>query len=231
MTRKAAEILTENFGVAGASRAGTRAAISADAYAECVARVANPAVAATLGLQRHLGLRQMEAIRGGERETLARWHRELEHGDRVRVALGTKGGRPRETRVLDREVAREAVGKALERVGKNGRVIQASGLKQAVDQFNNAARAAGFVGDCSPHSLRYAFAQASIVRYETDGFSHAEALALTSLDLGHGDRRGRWIAHVYGRRGGVDEAQPAQTVASEGRIGELDGTRGNSILT
>lgn len=231
MTRKGAEIRTRDFGVDGASREGTRAAISATAYAERIAKITNPAVAATLELQRHLGLRQMEAIRGGERETLARWLRELSHGDRVRVVLGTKGGRPRETRVLDREAALGAVGQALERVGKNGRLIQAAGLKQAVDQFNNAVRAAGFIGDCSPHSLRYAFAQASIRRYEAEGFSHGEALALTSLDLGHGDGRGRWIEHVYGRGqdGGSKEADSNET--SERRIGEFAAAKGGAILT
>ena len=37
-------------------------------------------------------------------------------------------------------------------------------------------------------------------RYEAQGFSHKDALAQTSQDLGHGDGRGRYIEQVYSRR-------------------------------
>ncbi|MDH8217202.1 DNA-binding protein, partial [Klebsiella pneumoniae] len=30
------------------------------------------------------------------------------------------------------------------------------------------------------------------------------ALAMTAMDLGHGDGRGRWVVQVYGRRGECD---------------------------
>ncbi|HCL5074339.1 TPA: hypothetical protein N2F43_003671 [Salmonella enterica] len=32
------------------------------------------------------------------------------------------------------------------------------------------------------------------------GFCEKEALAMTAMDLGHGDGRGRYVAQVYGRR-------------------------------
>ena len=35
--------------------------------------------------------------------------------------------------------------------------------------------------------------------YRNDGLSEREARAATSLDLGHGDGRGRYIASVYAR--------------------------------
>ncbi|TKV11041.1 DNA-binding protein, partial [Citrobacter sp. wls619] len=36
------------------------------------------------------------------------------------------------------------------------------------------------------------------------GFSEKEVLAMTAMDLGHGDGRGRYVAQVYGRRGDTD---------------------------
>lgn len=51
------------------------------------------AIGHVLELQRALGLREAEAIRGGNPETLARWHYELEGRGYVRVIEGTKGGR------------------------------------------------------------------------------------------------------------------------------------------
>jgi len=58
---------------------------------------------------------------------------------------------------------------------------------------------AGLTGRYSPHSLRYAWAQEAIQHYRQQGFSQKEARALVSTDLGHGDGRGRYIEHVYGR--------------------------------
>ncbi|MFW8411894.1 DNA-binding protein, partial [Klebsiella pneumoniae] len=49
-------------------------------------------------------------------------------------------------------------------------------------------------------SFRYAWTQDALRRYLAQGFSHREALALTSMDLGHGDGRGRYVVRVYGRR-------------------------------
>ncbi|EPN4600257.1 integrase domain-containing protein, partial [Escherichia coli] len=39
---------------------------------------------------------------------------------------------------------------------------------------------------------------ASAMKYHImNGYSYKEALALTSIDLGHGDGRGRYIEQVY----------------------------------
>ncbi|EJN8733548.1 DNA-binding protein, partial [Salmonella enterica] len=48
--------------------------------------------------------------------------------------------------------------------------------------------------------LRYAWTQDAIRHYLEQGFSDREALALTAMDLGHGDGRGRYVVQVYGRR-------------------------------
>lgn len=50
----------------------------------------------------------------------------------------------------------------------------------------------------SPHSLRYAFVQDQIDHYQKQGYSEQEALAKTSMDLRHGDGRGKYIKQVYG---------------------------------
>jgi hypothetical protein len=49
------------------------------------------------------------------------------------------------------------------------------------------------------HAARYAFAQERTGAYQAEGLSEREALAATSLDLGHGDGRGHYVASVYAR--------------------------------
>ena len=49
------------------------------------------------------------------------------------------------------------------------------------------------------HSLRYAFARDQLAGYQAQGYSLDEARALTSMDLGHGDGRGRYVERVYSR--------------------------------
>ncbi len=49
------------------------------------------------------------------------------------------------------------------------------------------------------HGARYAFARERMQAYGNQGYSEREAHAATSLDLGHGDGRGRYIASVYAR--------------------------------
>ena len=203
LSRKAAGLTTKKFGIEKASRDGSRAAISRTDFEQRLAQVKDPGVHAVLVMQRELGLRQLEAIMGGRPDTLERWEKELTTGAcRICIGEGTKGGRPRETLPVDKEKALAAIrtAKAVAASQPGGRLIEAKGLKEAVDRFNNQARAAGFTGDFSPHTVRYSFAQDSVARYEAAGFSHREALAFTSLDLGHGDGRGRWVEQVYCRR-------------------------------
>jgi nuclear transport factor 2 (NTF2) superfamily protein len=56
-------------------------------------------------------------------------------------------------------------------------------------------------GKKAPHSMRYQFAQQSGEYYQAQGFSEREALALVSMDLGHGDGRGRYIRQIYYQNG------------------------------
>jgi hypothetical protein len=59
--------------------------------------------------------------------------------------------------------------------------------------YRNAMHRLGVQG----HSLRYAFARERVEAYLQNGIPMAEALARTSMDLGHGDGRGRWVKMVY----------------------------------
>lgn len=68
-----------------------------------------------------------------------------------------------------------------------------------MNYWRGALSEVGLSGNYTPHSLRYAWAQDAIRHYLAQGFSDKEALALTSMDLGHGDGRGRYVVQVYGR--------------------------------
>lgn len=195
-------ISNEALGISGASRKGTKQAPSEEAQAHMLALAAtvDPALPILLGLQRHLGLRGMEAIRSGP--TLMIWKRQLTSAvGAATIIYGTKGGRRREAHVPNRARALAAVSDALELAKKRGgRLVSKPSLKQAETWYRNAmSRYVTAKTGIQGHALRYAFAQESMARYVTQGYSAREARALTSMDLGHGDGRGRYVAMVYGR--------------------------------
>lgn len=199
LDRKADALQTSKFGVQNASRDGSRTAICSDVYRDRLALVKDEGVRAALALQRELGLRQREAVMV-RLDTLNRWEKEIMKDSRISVVEGTKGGRSRSTLVYNPDAALRAIRHAKSIAdAQRGRLIKVDGLKEAIDKFNNQARAAGFIGKESPHSLRYAWAQDRIRAYLTAGLSHREALICTSHDLGHGDGRGRWVERVYSR--------------------------------
>jgi hypothetical protein len=171
------------------------------AFRERMAQLGRPGIGETLELQRALGLREMEALRGGQADTLARWQRELQERGCVRVVEGTKGGRPREVHPADLHRAQGAVQSAqagLQATGQRYLVAQAdgsttTGLRQAQGVYRNLCHRAGI----QSHAARYAFARERLEAYRNEGYSEREARAATSQDLGHGDGRGRFIASVY----------------------------------
>lgn len=195
---RSATISNKALGVDGSSRAGTKVAASDEQYqAALVSMSARDAgIAVTLKLERELGLRASEAIRSGP--SLATWERQLAAGQRVSVVFGTKGGRPREAMPADRERALAAVREAREvAAGRNGTLVAGANLQQALSHYRNEMhRHAEITG----HQLRYAYACDRVESYLDAGFSRREALALTSMDLGHGDGRGRYVERVYTRR-------------------------------
>ena len=187
------------LGASGRSREGTKTACPDDKYRAALAIVSSrdPGVAAAMQLQRVFGLRAQEAVRSVK--SLKTWERQLADGRRtISVTYGTKGGRPRETLVLDRRQAiktvRDALNIAKERGGK---LIDKPDLKSALYRYTDMTRRAGLTGEHSNHSLRYAWARDCMRALESDGLSREEALAQTSQYLGHGEGRGRWLKSVY----------------------------------
>lgn len=186
------------LGVSGASRNGTHRALSLEQYAQAhqEAQSLDAGFAAALALQRELGLRAREAVQSVE--SLARWEKALERGERVRVIHGTKGGRPRETGAVDVARAlcavREAQGVARDR----GTLIESTSLQGAMRAYGRFCERIGLMGEHASHSLRCLYAQERFAQHLIAyGGNRKEALAETSIDLGHGDGRGTYVAQVY----------------------------------
>lgn len=190
------------LGLSGASRHGTRLAVTSEYYRDVleVARAKDPGLAAVVELARVMGLRSQEAVQSVQ--SLRTWQTALAQGDaRLTVVFGTKGGRSRETVILDTDAVRKALDNAIAIAeSRHNRLIDKPDLKSAMKYWHSQATRIGLTGVYSPHSLRYAWAQDAILHYLAQGFSEREALALTAMDLGHGDGRGRYVAQVYGQR-------------------------------
>lgn len=190
-----------SLGLSGASRSGTKRAITPEHYHHVLetARIKDPGLAVALELSRLMGLRSQEAVQSAQ--SLKTWEQALDRGEtRLTVVFGTKGGRPRETMTLDSIAVKKALDNALAVAeDRHGRLIDKSDLKSAMKYWHSQASCIGLTGAYSPHSLRYAWAQNAICYYLAQGVSEKEALAMTAMDLGHGDGRGRYVAQVYGR--------------------------------
>ncbi|MEC5344236.1 integrase domain-containing protein [Brenneria populi] len=193
----------KSLGLSGASRNGTRQAITKEHYRQVLetARAKDAGMAAALELSRLMGLRSQEAVQCAQ--SLRTWKQALERDEtRLTIVFGTKGGRSRETIILDVGAVRKALENALAVAEqRNGRLIDKPDLKSAMKYWHGQASRIGLTGAYSPHSLRYAWAKDAIRHYLAQRFSEKEALALVAMDLGHGDGRGRYVAQVYGRRG------------------------------
>lgn len=189
--------------IGGASRSGAHRAIPDGKYQAIQesARLKDPGLAAALELSRLMGLRSQEAVRCPQ--SFRTWRQALERGEtRLTVVFGTKGGRPRQTLILDTGAVRKALDNAMSIAEqRHGRLIDRADLKSAMRYWHSQAERLGLTGKNSPHSLRYAWAQDAIRHYLAQGFCRKEALAMVAMDLGHGDGRGRYVAQVYGLRG------------------------------
>ncbi|EBF4524227.1 TPA: integrase domain-containing protein [Escherichia coli] len=189
------------LGISGESRKGTKSLITDDRFREILQRIEqkDKGLAATVKLSRYLGLRNEEAIQSAK--SLKTWKQALERGDeKLRVIFGTKGGRERMTTIVDRNNVIEAVNYAIKYAGEHdGRLIDRGNLKSAMNYYLNSLRRYGEMkgGDETPHSFRYSYAASAMKYHIMNGYSYHEALALTSMDLGHGDGRGRYIEQVY----------------------------------
>ncbi|MBK4715186.1 MULTISPECIES: integrase domain-containing protein [Tenebrionibacter/Tenebrionicola group] len=192
------------LGLSGASRAGTKFAIPDERFQAVLqsARQYDQGLACALQLARLLGLRSQEAVQCAS--SLNTWKKQIERNQStLTIVFGTKGGRPRETRILDRNAVQQAVNDAL-LIAKtrNGKLIDKPDLKTAMNFWRTHTTRLGLIGNYSPHCLRYAWAQDALRYYLSQGFSCSEARAMTSMDLGHGDGRGRYVERIYTRKEG-----------------------------
>ena len=195
------KLSNQALGISETSRDGTKGAIPDTYFRQVLTSVEqkDEGVSCALRLSRLLGLRTEETVQSAK--SLRTWKKNLLNGDvKVRVVFGTKGGRPRDTTVLDREATLSAINTALKHLEKNnGKLIDKPSLHTAIERYRNIVREAGLTGKYAPHSLRYAYSVDVMNHHMKNGFSKEEAQALASMDLGHGDGRGHYVARVYNK--------------------------------
>ncbi|OIX95221.1 DNA-binding protein [Serratia fonticola] len=194
------------LGLSGASRDGNKIALSHERFLEAFAKIEKKdvGVAAAMQLSYYLGLRNKEAIQSVK--SLSTWKSAIERGDKtLRVVFGTKGGRPRDTTIIQRGDVIRAINYALKFSSENNnKLVDRPSMHSAMDRYRNVLRRdGGLAHENSPHSLRYSYAQASTLFHQAGGMSKEEATAMTSMDLGHGDGRGRYVERVY-HQGGLE---------------------------
>lgn len=73
--------------------------------------------------------------------------------------------------------------------------VPAKNLKEALGIRRNLCYRAGI----RSHGARYAFTRERLRAYRNADYKEREARAATSVDLGHGDGRGRYVSSVYAR--------------------------------
>lgn len=195
------KLSNDALGLSGTSRDGTKVAIPNDVFDSIVEKVrdVDQGAAIAMELSRHLGLRTEETIQSAK--SLKTWQKAiLSNQGKLRVVFGTKGGRPRDTTIINRDALLLVVNNAIKIVDENrGKLIDKPELHLAIERYRNVVRDAGLVGKYAPHSLRYAYSQDATKLHKEQGFSKKEAEALVSMDLGHGDGRGHYVARVYNK--------------------------------
>lgn len=193
-----ARISNAALGLAGASRSGTHIAVE---RVEAERRIAllRPGFREAAQLQLDIGLRPLEAIRSGE--SLSSWARELAKYGHLSVSTGTKGGKPRRVMFVCEESTQNAARSIAEAsavaAAQGGRVIGSTSLEGAIKAYGREMARVGFEGAEAPHALRYTWAQEQFSRLKNRGCTEKEALTRLSLDLGHGDGRGRYCKQTY----------------------------------
>lgn len=201
------KLSNQALGISGASREGKKEALSDERLSEFVGRISDKDMGVALGIQlgRYLGLRAEEIIQSAK--SIKTWQKTLNNGeDRVRVIFGTKGGRWRNVTVFERDKVISLLDQTVRYIDENnGRLIDRSTLHAALNRFHNVVRHAGMTGKEAPHSLRYSYSRDAVDYHIAQGVSRKEAEAIVSMDLGHGDGRGAYIARVYNRVSDNDE--------------------------
>src|SRR5476649_456068 len=195
------KLSNDALSLSGTSRDGTKVAIPNDVFDSIVEKVreVDRGAAIAIELSRHLGLRTEETIQSVK--SLKTWQKAIiNNQEKLRVVFGTKGGRPRDTTIINKDLLLRVVNNAIKIAGdNNGKLIDKPELHLAIERYRNVVRDAGLIGKYAPHSLRYAYSHDATQLHKEQGFSKQEAEALVSMDLGHGDGRGHYVARVYNK--------------------------------
>lgn len=187
-------------GLERASRKSYKAPCSMAAYESAIEN-GSDGLEHVLRLQKVLGLRAQEAVIAGN---LSQWVTQFHktgpnNTSHLLLTFGTKGGRPRHIRVHPHHLdeVRQVVLEAHAYKQVHGHIIKAKNLKKAMRKYHNEMTALGLTGDNSGHGLRRLFAWQQFKDYLASGLSEQGALASLSMDLGHGEGRGRWVKNNY----------------------------------
>jgi site-specific recombinase XerC len=187
----------KDLGVPCGSRIGTGKIVDAKVYEQALISAA-PDTRAWICAMKELGLRQRELVRSSA--SLQQWERQLEKGQPITLHDGSKGGRSRQICIPAerQEAALEAVRELIKIAeDQDGRVVDSATLESACKLVGDRLSAVGLVGENAGHSLRRDFAMKQYEHYKSEGFNEKHALSMTSSDLGHGDKRGRWVYNNY----------------------------------
>lgn len=192
-------ISNESLGLSGRSRGGTHRAITQQEIDDAIAAALkiDQGVSLVIELMNIFGLRIREAITSPK--SLVMWLKALEKGsDFIDLIFGSKGGRPRRTRVFNKEEAIDLIKRCIKYVNSNGGwLINRETREKALEFVYYSARKINLTGEISPHSFRYAFTHRQFDQYLDLGFEEEIALAFLAEDLGHGNGRKTWVRRVY----------------------------------
>lgn len=192
-------ISNESLGLCGRSRGGTHRVITQQEIDDAIAAALkiDEGVSLLIELMNQFGLRIREAITSPK--SLTMWLRALEKGsDYIDLIFGSKGGRPRRTRIFNKDEAIDLIKRCIKYVNSNsGWLINCETREQALEFAYYTARKIGLTGEISPHSFRYSFTHRQFDQYLDLGFEEEEALAFLAEDLGHGNGRKTWVRSVY----------------------------------
>ena len=199
---QAVEMSNKTLGINGGSRIGSKTAASAEevhAWREKAESLGRDGIAAGLELQRELGLRSQELVRANA-EQLRIWIREASMHGRVTVVHGTKGGKVRAATVPDASRAVPALVRAAAVAEAQGGYLIARADGNPAKNLESATTI--YRSYCNRHEIethrcRYAYAREVYGQYREAGLSDREACSRLGVDLGHGDRRGRYVRSVY----------------------------------
>lgn len=189
----------EALGVPSASRIGKGTAMDVDVLAAVLPR-AKEETKALLLLEHALGLRHREAVMC--HKSLQDWKKALKDGQPIVVRYGTKGGLTRSvylcpSKARDAAIAVDAAIKVL-KDQKQEFLVNSVSLKSALATNHKRMKRLGIADENSQHSLRRSFTVEQYYFYcEVLQMEKKKAWATLSRDLGHGDKRGRWVYNCY----------------------------------